>query len=159
MPVVPTGTKLEVSATLPPVAATEVYGRGFRVELIPLGGTLGTQPLRNGSPIGGQEARLMTGVPTGTPPSLPVGLDAQPVFQYGIPAALPTTTPNYTPIVTELDVRLADGVAPAAVMADAQMFVRSGGGSITAFLTDTVDSYTTTTNVSNKQIQFVDGEP
>lgn len=159
MPVVPTGTKLEVSTTLPPVPATEVYGRGFRVELFPLGGALGIQPLRNGSPLGGQEARLLSGVATGTPPALPVTLDAQPVFQYGIPAAPPTTAPNYSPIVTELDVRLATGVAPAAVLNDTQMFVRATNGSISAYMTDTVASYATTTTVSNKQIQFVDGEP
>jgi hypothetical protein len=159
MPVVPTGTRLEVSTVLPPVPATEVYGRGHRVELFPLGGALGIQPLRNGSPIGAQEVRLLSGVASGTPPALPTTLDAQPVFQLGIPAAPPTTTPNYSPIVTQLDVRLANGVAPAAVTSDAQLFVRSATGSINAYLTDTVASYTVTTTVSNKQIQFVDGEP
>ncbi|MBL9015740.1 MAG: hypothetical protein JNL83_16265 [Myxococcales bacterium] len=159
LPVVPAGTKLEVSTTLPPVPATEVYARGFRVELFQLGGALGTQPLRNGSPIAGQEVRLLSGVAAGTPPALPTTLDAQPVFQYGIPAAPPTTAPNYSPIVTEIDVRLATGVAPAAVTSDAQLFVRATNGSISAYLTDTVASYTVTTTVSNKQIQFVDGEP
>lgn len=157
MPVVASGTKLEVSTTVPPAPATEVYARGHRVELFPLGGSLGIQPLRNGSPIAGQEARLLSGVAAGTPPALPTTLDAQPVFQYGVPATAPTTTPNYSPIVTELDVRLANGIAPATVLGDAQMFVRATNGSISAYLTDTVASYTTTTTVSNKQIQFVDG--
>ena len=51
----------------------------------PLGGTLGIQPLRNGSVPMGQESRLLSGVATGTPPVMPTALDAQPVFQYGIP--------------------------------------------------------------------------
>ncbi|CAN5715902.1 hypothetical protein BH11MYX3_BH11MYX3_33710 [soil metagenome] len=159
MPVVPTGTKLEVSTTLPPVPATEVYARGHRVELIPLGGALGIQPLRNGSPIAGQEARLLSGVASGTPPALPTALDATPVFQLGIPIAPPTTTPNYSPIVTELDVRLATAVDPVTITSDTQLFRRATNGSISGYLTDAVDSFTTTTTVSNKQIQFVDGEP
>ena len=159
MPVVPTGTKLEVSTTLPPVPATEVYAHGYRVELIPLGGALGTQPLRNGSPFSAQESRLLSGVATGTPPALPTTLDAQPVFQLGIPTMPPTTTPNYTPIVIEIDVRLADGVDPATVLSDAQLFRRTTSGSINGFYTDTVEEMTVTTTASNKQIQFVDGEP
>lgn len=159
LPVVPTGTLLEVSATLPAIAATEVYARGYRVELVPLGGALGTQPLRNGVPLGAQEARLLSGVATGTPPALSTTLDAQPVFQLGIPTAPPTTTPNYTPIVTEVDVRLATGIDPTTVTNDVQLFKRATNGSISAYFTDTVATYTTTTTVSNKFIQFVDGEP
>lgn len=158
MPVVAAGTKLEVSATLPAVAATEVYARGYRVELFPLGGALGIQPLRNGSPLGAQESRLLSGVTSGSPPVLPTGLDAQPVFQLGIPAVPPTTTPNYSPIVTEIDVRLATGIAPAAVLGDAQLFTRGSNGSISGYLTDNVATFTITATVSNKQIQFVDGE-
>ncbi|MBA3465018.1 MAG: hypothetical protein H0T46_34100 [Deltaproteobacteria bacterium] len=159
MPVVPTGTKLEVSTTLPAVPATEAYARGYRIELIPLGGALGIQPLRNGSPFAAQEARLLSGVATGTPPSLPTTLDAQPVFQLGIPTMPPTTTPNYTPIVIEVDVRLAAGVDPVTVLSDAQLFRRATNGSISAYFTDTVSELTVTTIASNKQIQFVDGEP
>lgn len=159
MPVIASGTKLEVSATLPAVAATEVYARGYRVELFSLGGALGLQPLRNNVPLAAQESRLLSGVTSGSPPVLPTALDAQPVFQLGIPVAAPTTAPNYSPIVTELDVRLASGVAPAAVMGDAQLFTRGSNGSISGYLTDNVASFTLTTTVSNKQIQFVDGEP
>jgi hypothetical protein len=159
MPVVAAGTKLEVSATLPAVAATEVYAKGHRVELFPLGGALGIQPLRNGQPLGGQEERLLSGVATGTPPALPVTLDATPVFQYGIPAAPPTMAPNYTPVVTEIDVRLANGVDPTTILNDTQIFRRGTTGSISGYMVDTVASYTLTTTASIKQIQFVDGEP
>ncbi|MFN0250925.1 MAG: hypothetical protein ACKV2T_28890 [Kofleriaceae bacterium] len=159
MPVVPTTTKLEVSTGVS-IDATEVYGRGYRVELIPLGGTsLGVQPLRNNQPPQGQESRLLSGVATGTPPVKPTTLDAQPVFQYGIPAVPPTTTFNYTPIVTEVDVRLANGIAPTAITRDNDLFTRATNGSITGYYTDNVESYVITTIFSNKQIQFVDGEP
>jgi hypothetical protein len=161
MPVVPPDTKLEVGGTPPvsPALPTEVYGRGYRVTLFPLGGDRGTQPLRNGSMPVGQESRLYSGVATGTPPMLPVSADAQPVFQYGIPAAPPTTAFNYTPLVTQLDVRLAMTVAPPTIMGDAQLFARSATGGINGYYTDTVANYTVTTTVSNKQIQFVEGQP
>jgi hypothetical protein len=162
MPVVPPDTKLEVGGTptpMPPVLPTEVYGRGYRVTLFPLGGDRGTQPLRNGSMPVGQESRLYSGVATGTPPTLPVSADAQPLFQYGIPAAPPTTAFNYTPLVTQLDVRLANGVAPATIMGDPQLFARSATGGINGYYTDTVANYTVTTTVSNKQIQFQEGQP
>ena len=120
---------------------------------------LGIQPLRNGSVPIGQESRLLSGVATGTPPVMPTSLDAQPVFQYGIPAAPPTTAYNYTPLVTELDVRLATGVDPTTIMADTSLFKRSTSGSINGYYPAAVDSYTVTTSVSNKQIQFVDGAP
>lgn len=161
MPVVPPDTKLEVGGTppLPPVEPTEVYGRGYRVTLFALGGDRGTQPLRNGSMPVGQESRLFSGVATGTPPTLPANADATALFQYGIPAAPPTTTFNYTPLVTQLDVRLANGVAPAGIMNDPQLFARSGTGSITGHYVDTVATYAVTTTVSNKQLQFQEGQP
>jgi hypothetical protein len=160
MPVVPVGTKLEVGNGNPAVAATVVYGRGYSVELIPLGGTLGVQPLRNNGIPQGQESRLLSGVASaGPPPTKPTALDPQPVFQYGIPAVPPTSTFNYTPVVVEVDVRLADTIAPSAITSDADLFVRSGTGAMTAYRVDNVETFTVTTIVSNKQIQFVDGEP
>jgi hypothetical protein len=159
MPVVPPGTKLELGTSVDPMVALPVYGRGYTVELFPLGGALGIQPLRNGQPPMGQESRLLSGVATGTPPAMPTSLDAQPVFQYGIPTAPPTTSYNYTPLVTEIDVRLATGVDPTAIMTDASLFKRSTSGSIQGYYPAAVDNYVVTTNVSNKQIQFVDGEP
>lgn len=157
MPVVPPGTKLEVGGVNPPVAATQVYGRGYTVELIPLGGTLGVQPLRNGSIPMGQESRLLSGVVIGG--VVTTAPDPQPVFQYGIPTAAPTTSFNYTPVVTALDVRLANGVDPATVSNDTALFKRSTTGSIQGFYPVAVDNYIVTTTVSNKQIQFVEGEP
>lgn len=159
MPVVPPGTKLELGAAVEPMVALQVYAHGYVVDLFPLGGTMGIQPLRNGSIPMGQESRLLSGVATGVPPVMPTGLDAQPVFQYGIPAAPPTTAFNYTPLVTELDVRLATGVDPTTINNDASLFKRSTSGSITGYYTTAVDNYLVTTNVSNKQIQFVDGAP
>lgn len=156
MPVVPPGTKLELGGAAAPMEATQVYARGYLVDVLPMGYT---QPLANGRVPLGQEARLLSGVAAGTPPSLPTALDAQPVFQFGIPAAPPTTSYNYTPAVTEVDVRLATAVDPTMVTSDAQLFKRSGNGSISAYYTTMVDSYVITTNVSNKQIQFAEGSP
>ena len=159
MPVVPPDTRLEVGGTMPPTEPTEVYGRGYRVTLFPLGGPRGTQPLRNGSMPVGQESRLFSGVASGTPPTLPANADAQTVFQYGVPAAPPTTTFNYTPLATQLDVRLASGVVPSGIMNDPQLFARSATGGISGYYVDTVASYTVTTTVSNKQLQFQEGQP
>jgi hypothetical protein len=159
MPVVPADTRLELGGAAAPLVPTEVYGRGYRVTVFPLGGDRGVQPLRNGSVPMGQEARLYSGVATGTPPTLPASADAQPVFQYGIPAAPPTTAFNYTPLVTQVDVRLATGVAPSAINSDPQLFARSATGGITGYYVDTVASYVVTTTVSNRQLQFQEGSP
>lgn len=156
MPVVPPGIKLELGGTAAPMEATKVYARGFVVDVLPLAYT---QPLRFGGIPMGQEARLLSGVASGTPPALPTSADAQPVFQYGIPAAPPTTAFNYTPIVTALDVRLAGGVDPTTINHDNQLFRRSGSGSITGYFGTSVDNYIVTTTVSNKQIQFAEGSP
>jgi hypothetical protein len=149
MPVVPPGTKLELGTGVEPMVALPVFARGYIVEAFPLGGTLGIQPLRNGSVPVGQESRLLSGVATGTPPVMPTALDAQPVFQYGIPAAPPTTSFNYTPLVTELDVRLATGVDPTTINSDASLFKRSTSGSISGYYPTAVDNYVVTTTVSN----------
>jgi hypothetical protein len=159
MPVVPPSTRLEISSTLAALDATKVYSRGYAVDLFPLGGALGTQPFRFGQVPLGQEDRLLSGVATGTPPVLPTTLDAQPVFQYGIPAAPPTTAFNYTPVVTEIDVRLADGIDPTTITNDTQLFRRSTTGAITGYYPGNVASYVVTTSYSNKQIQFADGAP
>jgi hypothetical protein len=156
MPVVPPGTKLELGGAAAPMEATKVYGRGYVIELLPMGYT---QPLAGGRIPMGQEARLLSGVAAGTPPSLPTALETQPVFQYGIPAGPPTTTFNYTPAVTQVEVRLANGVAPSAITSDAQLFARAASGGITGYYTDSVATYVVTTNVSNKQIQFAEGSP
>lgn len=161
LPVVPPDTTLEVGGTAPPLAPTEVYAAGHIVTVFPLGGAFAIQPLRNGGVPVGQESRLISGVATGTPPVMPTSADAQPVFQYPIPTAAPTTTPNYTPLATQIDVRLTTGVAPTAITADTQLFRRSAAvtGSINGYLTDTVASFTITTAVTMRHIQFQEGSP
>jgi hypothetical protein len=156
LPVVPTGTRLEVGGAVEPVAATEVFAHRFRVEVFALGYE---QPLRNNQLPVGQASRLLSGVATGDPPTLPTAPDPQPVFQYGVPAGPPADTFNYTPVTTELQVRLASGVAPAAIDDDGDLFTRSGSGSISGYYVDTVASYTVTTTVMNQQIQFAEGSP
>jgi hypothetical protein len=126
------------------------------IDLLPMGYT---QPLANGRVPLGQEARLLSGVASGTPPSLPTSPDPQPVFQYGIPAGPPTTTFNYTPVVTEIDVRLATGVDPTTINSDAQLFRRTASGSIMGYYPSTVSDYDVTTSYSNKQIQSAEGSP
>lgn len=154
MPVVAAGTRLEVGGAVDPVAASEAFARGVRVEFFALGFE---QPLRNNQIPVGQSSRLLSGVPTGDPPSLPTSPDPQSVFQYGVPDAPPTDAFNYTPVVTELSVRLASGVAPDDVDDDGDLFNRSGTGSITGYHVDTVASFTVTTSTLVQQIQFAEG--
>lgn len=156
MPVVPPGTKLELGGTAAPMEATKVYARGYIVDVLPMGYV---QPLANGRVPMGQELRLLSGVATGTPPSLPTSPDSVSLFQFGIPAGPPTTSYNYTPAVTQVEVRLASGVDPAAITNDTQLFKRSGSGSVNGYYPDTVASYVVTDSASNKQIQFAEGSP
>ncbi|HEY5933193.1 MAG TPA: hypothetical protein VIU61_01085 [Kofleriaceae bacterium] len=161
LPVVLPGTTLEVGDPLvtPPVAPTEVFGVGYRVDVFELGTRLGRQPFRTGFMPIGQASGLQTGVPTGVPPSLPTSIDPQPVFQYAIPTAPPGTTFSYSPLSTDVTVRLATNVAPAVIVSDADLFKRSAIGAITAFYTDTVSTFTIQTTVNNLQLQFEEGFP
>jgi hypothetical protein len=56
-------------------------------------------------------------------------------------------------------VRLATGVEPVTITNDTALFRRSATGSISGFFPTAVDNYIVTTTVSNKQIQFVEGQP
>jgi hypothetical protein len=159
LPVVLPGTTLEVGDPTPPLATSQVFGVGYRVEVFELGTSLGRQPLRNGSLPIGQASGLQTGVPTGTPPALPTTIDPQPVFQFAIPAAPPGTVFSYSPLATDVTVRLANGLAPDAIVSDQDLFKRSAFGAITAFYTDTVSTFTILTTVNNIQLQFVEGSP
>ena len=159
LPVVLPGTFLEVGDPSPPMLPTQVFGRGRRIDVFELGTSLGRQPTRNGVVPIGQAAGLQTGVPTGVPPALPTAVDPQPVFQFGIPTEPPTTTVTYTPLATDVTVRLANGVEPAAVATDAALFKRSATGAITAFYPDTVATFTIGATVNNLQLQFAEGAP
>jgi len=156
MPVVATGIRLDVGGTAEPLAAGEALARGYRVEVFELGWE---QPLRNNQIPIGQSSRLLSGVATGDPPALPTTPDPLPVFEYGIPPAMPTDSFNYTPVTTEILVRLASGVAPADIDQDDDLFTRSGSGSITGYLVDTVASFAITTTTLNQPIQFAEGSP
>jgi hypothetical protein len=160
MPVVLPGTMLEVSATAPPAPTTQVYAHGYLVDVFKIGWSVGQQPVRNGFVPIGQAASLQSGVPMGTPPTLSTAFDPQPVFQFAIPTAPPAAgMPNYTPLTTEVDVRLATNIAPTMITNDTQLFKRSASGSISAYYTDNVASFTITTTVTNRPIQFADGAP
>jgi hypothetical protein len=159
MPVVTPDTRLEVGGALPPASPTQVFARGYRVDVFAFGGARGVQPLRNNTIPVAQASSLASGVATGTPPTLPAGFDAAPVFQLGIPAAPPTTAFNYTPLVTTVEVRLAAGVAPSVITRDTELFRRAATGAITAYQIDNVASYAVTTTVTNRPLQFVEGAP
>jgi hypothetical protein len=165
---VPDGTWVNIPVVLPaitlevglvaPLASQQVYGRGYLVDVFELGTSLGRQPLRFGSVPIGQSSSLQTGVATGTPPTLPTAVDAQPVFQFAIPTVTPTAF-SYSPIANDVVVRLANGIAPAAITADLDLFRRNATGAITAHVVDTVSTFTITTTVNNLQLQFVEGSP
>jgi hypothetical protein len=159
LPVVLPGITLEVGDTTPPVMASQVFGVGYRVDVFELGTSLGRQPLRSGFLPIGQASGLQTGVATGSPPTLPTTIDPQPVFQFAIPTAPPGTVFSYSPLATDVTVRLANGIAPAAIVSDLDLFKRSPTGAITAFYTDTVSTFTIQTTVNNLQLQFAEGLP
>jgi hypothetical protein len=158
LPVVPPDTKLEVGL-VDPLPAKQIYARGYLVDVFELGTSLGRQPYRNNLIPIGQASALQTGVATGTPPTLPVAVDAQLVFQYPVPTVAPGTTFSYSPIANDITVRLANGIAPATITGDADLFRRNTSGSITAFLVDNVSEFTVGTSYSNLQLQFVEGMP
>jgi hypothetical protein len=162
MPIVPPGTKLEVgpaNATLP---AKKVYARGFLADAFEIGTGVGRQPLRLGIVDVRQASFLVTGVPTGTPPIISTTPDPQPVFQPTIPTVAPILvppTPNYSPLCQDVNVQLADGVAPTAITSDADLFRRAANGTMNGYRPDNVDHFTIGTIVNNLQIQFVEGQP
>ncbi len=160
LPVVLPGTTLEVApAPAAPMPAKQVYGRGYKVDVFELGTSLGRQPLRSGFIPIGQATGLQSGVPTNTtPPTLPVTVDSQLVFQYSIPAVAPTVF-SYSPLATDITLRLASGVAPSAITADSDLFRRTATGVINAIVSSNVDNYTVGIITSNLQIQFTEGLP
>ncbi|MBA2544900.1 MAG: hypothetical protein H0V17_34980 [Deltaproteobacteria bacterium] len=158
MPVVLPGITLEVGPTgADPLASTQVYGRGYLVNVFELGTSLGRQPFRSGFLPIGQAAGLQTGV-AAADGSLPTAIDAQPVFQFAIPTVAPAVF-SYSPLAADVTVRLANGIAPSAVDADADLFKRNATGAITAFFPATVATFTIGTTVTNLQIQFAEGAP
>jgi hypothetical protein len=87
------------------------------------------------------------------------GFTAAPVFQAAQPTEPPTDRPNWLPLVTIVEVRLAPGVIAATdVDADADLFMRSGSGSISAY-TALVDTYTITTTTQHWPTQLEEGKP
>jgi hypothetical protein len=138
---------------------TQVFGRGFKVDVFELGTSLGRQPLRPAIPplIIGQSSGLQTGVATGTPPVKSTAIDAQPVFQFAIPTAPPTVF-QYTPLVQDITLRLANGIAPSAITSDSDLFTRNANFAITGVRSDNVETFTVNTlTVNNIQLQYADG--
>jgi hypothetical protein len=147
-PVVPPGTRLEVGATASAAAAAAFAG-GYQVDVFPLGGDLGVQPLRGNVPLG--HASLVREAGS-------LRLSDAPVFQWGIPAEPPTDRFNYTPLVAIVEVDLAADVTADMITADAELFRRAGNGNITG-VTAAVDDFEVTDRVHNWPIQFVEGAP
>ncbi|MGE0400570.1 MAG: hypothetical protein AB7T06_27925 [Kofleriaceae bacterium] len=162
MPIVPPGTKLEVGPANANIPANKVYARGFLADAFEIGTGVGRQPLRLGIVDVRQASFLITGVPTGSPPIIPTTPDTQPVFQVTIPTVPPVLVPpapNYSPLCQDVSVQLADGVAPADITTDADLFRRAANGTLNGYRPDNVESYTIGTVVNNIQIQFVEGQP
>jgi hypothetical protein len=150
-PVVPPGTTLEVGAGLSPAPPIEVYAGGFRVDAFVFGGERGVQPLRSGGVPTGQASVLQEGMAVAFLPA--------PVFQFAVPAMPAGTSANYSPLSIRIEVRLAPGVVAAdEVHGDADLFTRSGSGSVTA-TTARVGSFTVTEQIENLPLQFEEGLP
>jgi hypothetical protein len=163
MPVVLPGTRLEVAAApAPPADAIQVFGRGHKVDVFELGTSLGRQPFRAGFMPIGQASGLLSGVATGTPPTKPATANPSLVFQFAIPTQVATF--SYSPLAADVQVRLVDGVdasptAATPIMSDSELFTRNAAGAITAYKSNTVESFTVSTVVSNIQLQFAEGSP
>lgn len=148
-PVIAPGLVLESGGPMParPVPA---YGRGYAVEMFQLGGTLGVQPIGGYAPSSHvsylREAMKATHDAT------------RPIFQARIPTAPPGEKANYTPVSTVVHVDLAPGVAASTIVADADLFTRSGSGAITG-TTANVAAFTITTTTLNLPMQFAPGVP
>ena len=148
-PVVPPGTTLDVGRE-DPSDPIEVYAGGYRVDAFVFGGERGVQPTRRGSlPVG--QASLVREAGQ-------VRFGSTPIFQYGIPAEPAGEDFNWTPVVTMVEVDLATDVTADVISSDADLFVRSGSGSITG-MTPLVDRFTVTTTIQNLPIQFEEGRP
>jgi len=159
LPVVLPGTTLEVApAPTAPLPPRQVLARGYLVDVFELGTSLGRQPLRNGFIPVGQQSLLQTGVATGTPPTLPVATDPQPVFQFPIPTVAPTVF-SYSPLATDVTVRLVTGIAPSAITSDLDLFRRSATGAITAYVPGNVATFTVGITTTNIQLQYTEGLP
>ncbi|MEO7730259.1 MAG: hypothetical protein ABIY55_04755 [Kofleriaceae bacterium] len=78
----------------------------------------------------------------------------RPIFQ----ATLPDTPPKraYTPVSERVDVDLAEGVAPATITDDAQLFVRTPGGAIESSKA-TVARFQVTPTIELLPLQLTDG--
>jgi len=149
-PVVMPGTTLEVGEdeVADPIIA---YAGGWQIDHFRLGGDLAEQPLRFGGISTTQVSRLRE--------EMSAGFTSAPVFQMALPTEPPTDRPNWLPLVTIVEVRLAPGVIAATdIDADADLYMRSGSGSISAY-TPLVDSYTVTTTTQHWAIQLEEGKP
>jgi hypothetical protein len=167
MPVVIPTQLIEVSGTgpgavtLPP---TQVYGRGFKVDVFELGTSLGRQPLRAAFPPHpiGNSSSIFSGVGP-IKPTTPDNAGG-PVFQFAIPSAAPTSF-SYTPVSQDVSVRLANGVAPAAATSDVpDLYTRAtlagsppNSGAITGYNSANVESITVNATFNNFQLQYADG--
>ncbi len=148
-PVVAPGTTLEVSSVDYPAEPVEAYAGGLRVDLFVFGGELGVQPVTGNLPVG-QIAMLRE--------AGGASYNKGAIFQYGPPAEAPADKFNWTPLVAVVEVDLAEGVAATAITGDADLFTRSGQGSISG-TTDLVDDYEITDVVRNWPVQFEEGKP
>jgi hypothetical protein len=152
-PIVRPGTRLEVGGGAPPVAATQIYAHGYRVDSFPLGGALGMQPN-----------------PFGLLPTSQVSFlreqgegaynRARPIFQATRPVGPPgATAPNYTPVSVVIDVDLAPGVTASSITRDSDLFIRSPMTGAIVATTARVIQFTVTTTTLDLQMQFMYGLP
>ncbi len=150
-PIVRPGLRLEVD-TGASVAPTPVYAHGYVVDSFPLGGKLGMQPNPRGLVPTSQVSFLRE---AGTP-----SYDsAHPVFQATIPTASPGANPNYTPLSVVVNVDLVKGVSATDIHKDSDLFTRSTSGDIVSADTSKVAQFTVTSQLTDLQIQFMEGMP
>ncbi len=149
-PVVPPGTRLEVGGGAEPWPSAEVYARGYRVEVLALGGADAMQPLRFGTRVPSGDVFVVWEGRSLSP-------RPEPVFQNGPPAS---EEQPWTPLVRVVEVRVKEdpgNVAPE-VRDEGDLFVRGQGGQLQA-TTEIVEYYELTEVWKNLPIQRVEASP
>jgi hypothetical protein len=151
-PIVRPGLRLEV-ATGSSMMPTPVYAHGYQVDSFPLGGVLGRQPNPKGLLPTSQVSFIRE-------PGKPSYDPTHPVFLATIPIGTPGATPSYTPVSQVINVDLLPGKTLAQdVHKDGDLFNRSPSGDIMSANTNLVAQFTVTSQLTDLQIQFMEGQP
>jgi hypothetical protein len=147
-PIVLPDTQLELGGGMTALPKL-IYARGHQVGVFRFGGERGPQPgsqLLPSLQVSFLRAARGAGYDT-----------SRPIFQATIPTMVADQRVTYTPLSEVIEVDLAEGVDPAAITDDSQLFVRADNGRIMA-TTELVTRFEITGSLQLLQLQFTEGE-